>query len=108
MSEENKHPNTPNVATEQGKGRYAPALGSAVRAAEAYLAKCPKPISRSDAASAVALVLVEAREKLLEVQAQRDMFRNLCNDARCVLNAFAVGHRTQAAIDRAMAMPNMD
>jgi hypothetical protein len=28
MSEETKHPNTPNVMTEQDKGRCAPALGS--------------------------------------------------------------------------------
>jgi hypothetical protein len=29
MSEEIKQPTTPNIATEQGKGRCAPALGSA-------------------------------------------------------------------------------
>ena len=31
MSEETKQPNTPDVATEQDKGRCAPALGSEVR-----------------------------------------------------------------------------
>jgi hypothetical protein len=29
MNEETKHPNTPNVVTEQDKGRCAPATGSA-------------------------------------------------------------------------------
>jgi hypothetical protein len=42
----------------------ADATGSALRASEAYLAKCPEPMSRSDAAIAVALVLVEARERI--------------------------------------------
>lgn len=89
-----------------GQSSLAEPSGSAVRAAEEYLARCPDPMSRSDAVTAVGIVLAEAREKLLEVRAQRDLFRSLCNDARCVLNAFAVGHQTQEAIDRAMAMPN--
>jgi hypothetical protein len=47
-----------------GEGGTATALGRAIRAAEVYLANCKEPMSRSDAASAVALVLVEAGETL--------------------------------------------
>jgi hypothetical protein len=40
------------VPHRQRARRCPQAIGSAVRAAEAYLAKCPKLMSRSDAASA--------------------------------------------------------
>jgi hypothetical protein len=72
---------TTTAATEQDKGRCATALGSAVRAAEAYLAKCPDPMSKSDAASAVALVLVEAREKIARLEANLEAAKGQCGTA---------------------------
>ena len=56
------------------------ALGSGSQAAEAYLAKCPEPMSRSDAASAVALVLVEAREEILRL---REVLRQAATHPLC-------------------------
>lgn len=38
-----------------------------------------------------------------ELEKQRDLFRSLLKDALCVLNAHAVGHATQKAIEQALS-----